>query len=96
MTEPTTSPPELKRSLGMRDLILLNISCMVGLGALSRMALFGLGSIVLYLLAIIMFVIPCGLMVAELNARMPEEGGFYLWVKNSFGIIINGMKTALR
>ena len=23
--------------------------------------------------------------ITELNARMPEEGGFYLWIKKAFG-----------
>ena len=77
--------PQLKRTLGLRDLIMLNVSCMVGLASLPQVAQFGLGSIALYVLAIIMFVIPCGLMIAELNARIPEEGGFYLWTKMAFG-----------
>lgn len=61
------------------------MSCMVGLVSLPQVAQAGLGSIMLYVMAIFMFVIPCGLMISELNFRMPEEGGFYLWTKKSFG-----------
>ena len=87
MTEPQTAGrrPELHRALGLRDLVLLNISCIVGLSSLSQVAQFGFGSIALYLLAAIIFLVPSALVVAELNARMPEEGGFYLWTRTAFG-----------
>jgi glutamate:GABA antiporter len=79
------SSPKLKRSLRLKDLVLLNIACIVGLTSLAQVAQFGFGSIILYILAIIAYLIPSGLIVSELNARMPEEGGFYLWIKKAFG-----------
>jgi amino acid transporter len=87
MTEPQTAGrrPELHRALGLRDLVLLNISCIVGLSSLSQVAQFGFGSIALYLLAAVTFLVPSALVVAELNSRMPEEGGFYLWTRTAFG-----------
>ena len=84
MPEPVQS---LKKSLKLRDLILLNISSVVGLGSLSQAAQLGYTSLPLYLLGAVAFLIPSGLMVAELNARMPQEGGFYVWTKSAFGDI---------
>lgn len=82
------SPPDgnpLHRALRLKDLVLLNISCIVGLTSLAQVAQFGFASLPLYALAVLTFLIPSGLMVAELNARMPEEGGFYLWTRTAFG-----------
>lgn len=76
---------QLHRSLNLKDLVLLNISCIVSLSSLAQVAQFGFASISLCFLAILTFLIPSGLMVAELNARMPEEGGFYLWTRTAFG-----------
>jgi len=87
MSEPQSKAhgPELHRALGLRDLVLLNIALIVGLSSLAQMAQFGYGSLALYVLAAVAFLIPSGLAVAELNARMPEEGGFYLWTREAFG-----------
>jgi len=76
---------KLHQSLKLKDLVLLNISCIVGLTSLSQVAQFGYASMPLYILAIMMFLIPCGLMISELNSRMPEEGGLYLWTRTAFG-----------
>ena len=80
-----SSTHQLHRALHLRDLVLLNISCIVSLSSLAQVAQFGFASLPLYILAILTFLIPSGLMVAELNARMPEEGGFYLWTRTAFG-----------
>ena len=80
-----TSNPKLHKALRLKDLVLLNISCIVGLSSLAQVAQFGFGSMSLYVLAILTFLIPSGLMVTELNSRMPEEGGFYLWTSKAFG-----------
>lgn len=78
-------PSGLRRALGLRDLVLLNVACIVGLSNLAQVAQFGWGSLVLYVLAALVFLVPSGIAVAELNARMPEEGGFYRWVRTAFG-----------
>ncbi len=76
---------ELRRVLGLKDLVLLNIACIVSLSSLAQVAQFGFGSMALYLLAAVLFLVPGGLAVAELSARIPAEGGFYLWTREAFG-----------
>ncbi len=87
MQESTSSrnAPQLHRALSLQDLVLLNISGIIGLSGLAQVAQFGFASIPLFILAIITFLIPSGLMIAELNTRMPEEAGFYLWTRSAFG-----------
>ena len=76
---------KLKKALGLRDLVLLNIACVVGLSSLTQAAQFGWSSFPLWILAMVFFLIPSGLMVVDLNARVPGEGGFYIWTKTAFG-----------
>jgi amino acid transporter len=45
----------------------------------------GPSSAVLWLLAMLVFFIPCSLAVMELSSRLPGEGGLYLWSKSAFG-----------
>ena len=80
-----TNQPQLKKALGLRDLILLNIALVVGLSSLTQTAQFGWSSFPLLILAMICYLIPSGMMIVDLNARVPGEGGFYLWTKKAFG-----------
>lgn len=75
----------MHRALNLRDVVLLNISCIISLSSLAQVAQFGFASMPLWVLSVLVFLIPSGLAVAELNARMPEEGGFYLWTRKAFG-----------
>jgi amino acid transporter len=76
---------KLKKALGLRDLVLLNIATIIGLSSLTQAAQFGWSSLVLWILAAVFFLIPSSYMVIDLNARVKELGGFYLWVKTAFG-----------
>lgn len=76
---------KLKKALGLRDLVLLNVATIIGLSSLTQAAQFGWSSLVLWILAAVFFLIPSSFMVIDLNARVPGIGGFYLWVKSAFG-----------
>ncbi|MBT8271421.1 MAG: amino acid permease [Flavobacteriaceae bacterium] len=75
----------LKRVLGLRDLVLFNIASVIGLSSLTQAAQFGWSSFPLWILAAAFFLIPLGLAVADLNLRIPGQGGFYIWTKKAFG-----------
>ena len=75
----------LRKTLGLRDLLLLNISAVLGLGSLANAAQFGLPSLTLWVFALLVFLIPFGLTVVELHNRLPGEGGLYLWTRQAFG-----------
>ncbi|MBA7598736.1 Putrescine transporter PotE [subsurface metagenome] len=71
--------------MGLRDLVLLHVVAIVGLRWLLTAANIGPSSIILWLLAVLLFFIPQGLAVLELSSRLPEEGGIYVWTREAFG-----------
>jgi amino acid transporter len=75
----------LKREVGLRDLILFNVSAVLGLRWLATAAHTGPHSLTLWVLALLMFFVPQSLTVVELARRFPDEGGIYDWTKRAFG-----------
>src|SRR5665213_2035889 len=77
--------PELRRELGARDLTLFAIASIVGVRWIASAAHAGSGSILLWLIAALFFLIPLSIAVAALTARDPGAGGMYLWSRRDFG-----------
>jgi amino acid transporter len=75
----------LRRELGARDLTLFAIASIVGVRWIASAAHAGPGSILLWLLAALLFLIPLSIAVATLTARDPGAGGMYLWSRRDFG-----------
>ncbi len=75
----------LRRELGLRDLVLFNIAALVSTRWIGVAAHVGPGSLVLWLLAAALFLIPCAFVVANLSRRFPQEGGLYVWTREAFG-----------
>jgi len=76
----------LRRVLGLRDLVLLNVVAITGLRWwLTSAGGYGYGALPLWGLAFLCFFIPSGLAVIDLTTRYPEEGGIYVWTKHAFG-----------
>ena len=44
-----------------------------------------LGAIVILMVVPLIWALPTGLMVGELATALPEEGGFYIWVRRAMG-----------
>jgi len=79
------STEKLHRALRLPDLVLLNITAVVGVRWLAVAAHTGPGSITLWVSAGLLFFIPSALVVAGLSKRYPEEGGLYVWTREAFG-----------
>ncbi|MBZ5611436.1 MAG: APC family permease [Acidobacteriia bacterium] len=79
------SRPALRRELRLSHLVFFNISSVAGVRWLASAAHAGPGSLALWLLAALAFLLPSALVVASLSRRFPEEGGFYVWTKRAFG-----------
>ena len=45
----------------------------------------GPGSVTLWLLAAVLFMVPLAIAVAALSVKYPGTGGLYLWTRNDFG-----------
>ena len=76
---------KLAKSLNLKDIVLLNVTAIIGLRWISLAAVGGNTSISLWILALLLFFIPQAYAVMDLTKRMPGEGGIYLWTKEAFG-----------
>lgn len=83
-TESLTAPA-LKRELGLRDLTLFAMICVTSARWIPIAAHAGAGSVTLWLLAVLFFVVPLTIAVAALVAKYPGTGGLYLWTRQDFG-----------
>src|SRR5258708_2704016 len=76
---------ELKRELGLRDLVFTQILFVAGYTNLGTAAKLGASHVMYWLLAIVLFYIPLAMVVIHLNRWRPMEGGLYQWAKAAFG-----------
>jgi amino acid transporter len=81
----TDGQPALRRELRLWQLVLFNISAVVGVRWLAAAAHAGPGSLTLWLFAAVAFLLPSALVVSTLSTRFPDEGGVYIWTKHAFG-----------
>jgi amino acid transporter len=79
---------ELKKELGLRDLVLTQIMYVVGTGWVGTAAKLGNQHIFFWLAAILLFYAPLAAAVIYLNRIMPLEGGLYQWAKLGFNDFI--------
>jgi glutamate:GABA antiporter len=79
-----THSAELKKELGLRDLVLTQIMYVVGTGWVGTAAKLGNQQIIFWLAAIVLFYAPLAGAVIYLNRMMPLEGGLYQWAKLGF------------
>lgn len=77
--------PSLPRVMTLRDVVLFNITAIVGLRWLTTASAFGPASLLLWLLAMVTFFLPSAAAVRELADQDPGEGGIYRWVRTAFG-----------
>jgi len=75
----------LKRELGLRDLTLFAIACIVGPRWIAVAASAGPGSVILWISAAVLFAAPLGVAVAALIHKYPDAGGLYAWTRHDFG-----------
>ncbi|MDE3151757.1 MAG: APC family permease [Gemmatimonadota bacterium] len=75
---------ELKRELGLWDLVLTQVMFIVGAQWVGTAAMLGHQQIVFWLLAMALFYLPQAAVVIHLNRLMPLEGGLYQWAKIGF------------
>lgn len=76
---------ELRRSLGLVDLVLAQILVIVSLGSVGPAARLGSMHWAYWLLAVVVFQIPLAIVVMHLTRSMPLEGGPYHWSRAAYG-----------
>src|SRR3954465_2810770 len=76
---------ELRRELGLTDVVLTQIVYVVGITWVGTAAKLGHSQIVFWLAAMLLFYLPQAAVVIHLSRAMPLEGGIYQWTKLGFG-----------
>jgi len=74
-----------KRVLRGLDMTLFSICAIIVLDTLAASASIGASSVSWYIITLVLFFIPYGLITAELGSTYPEQGGIYVWVRRAFG-----------
>ena len=75
----------LRKELGLGDLVLAQVLCVVGSAWVGIAAKLGRAHVVFWVTAMVMFYLPLAAVVIYLNRLMPLEGGLYQWAKKAFG-----------
>lgn len=73
-----------KQYLTTGTIVAMNLAIVVNLYGFPSEAFYGLSSIVLYLIGMIVFLVPVALVSAELGSMYPNGSGIFTWVKNAF------------
>jgi glutamate:GABA antiporter len=76
---------KLRRSVGRFDTAFLMLAAIIVLDTLGAVSSYGAQAFTWLIVMIIFFLVPYGLITAELGSAFPEEGGPYVWVKLAFG-----------
>jgi amino acid transporter len=75
----------VRRELNLRDVVFFTISGVLGTRWLSASAHAGPGAVTLWILAAVLFLVPCAWAIASLSKKYPQQGGLYVWTRNDFG-----------
>ncbi|WP_239462062.1 APC family permease [Occallatibacter savannae] len=84
---------QLRRQLGLRDLVFSQVLCVVGTMWVGVAAGLGKAQTLMWLGAMVAFYLPMAGSVIALNRAMPLEGGLYIWAQKAFGNL-GGFLTA--
>ncbi len=76
---------ELKKELGLGNLVLTQILFVMGLSWVGTAAKLGASHVMFWLLAAGLFYVPSAVVVVHLSRKYPLEGGLYQWAKIGFG-----------
>jgi amino acid transporter len=80
-----TQEAGLRKELGLFDLVLAQVLCVVGSSWVGIAAKLGRAHLLYWVGAMVMFYLPLAAVVVQLNRLMPLEGGLYRWARAGFG-----------
>ena len=83
--KPQPSPKGFKKVLRGLDMTLFTVSAILVIETVAPSAAIGPSAISWWIITLLLFFIPYGLITAELGTTYPEEGGLYVWIKQAFG-----------
>lgn len=81
----TKEKAKLRKVLRRFDLVLFTACAIVGLDSVAAAAQAGAQAITWLLVSLVVFLVPYGMLTAELGSAFPVEGGPYEWARMGFG-----------
>jgi glutamate:GABA antiporter len=86
---------KLRKVLRRFDLVLFTACAIVGLDSVAAASQAGAQAVTWLAISLVIFLIPYGMLVAELGSAFPVEGGPYEWVRMSFGRGVGAVASVL-
>src|SRR5215210_4546826 len=86
---------KLIKSLRRLDMIFFTVCAIVGLDILGQVSSYGAETFTWVLVLAVAFLVPYGLLTAELGTAFPQEGGPYEWMKLAWGRFPAGIGAIL-
>jgi len=81
----TREKAKLRKVLGRADLVLFTACAILGFDTVAASAQAGAQAITWLIISLVIFLIPYGMLTAELGSTFPVEGGPYEWARLAFG-----------
>ncbi len=81
----TLEQASLRKELGLGDLVMAQVLCVVGSTWVGIAAKLGRAHVAFWLGSMLLYYVPLAIVVIYLNRMMPLEGGLYQWAKAGFG-----------
>jgi glutamate:GABA antiporter len=75
----------LRRCLRRFDMVLFTLCALISVDTLGQVASFGAATFTWIVILSLSFLLPYGLLIAEVGSAFTAEGGPYAWIKRSFG-----------
>src|SRR5512137_2117425 len=85
MTTATATQKGFKKVLKGLDMTLFTVCAIIVIDTLTASASIGASTISWWIITLVLFFIPYGLVTAELGSTYTEQGGLYVWIKRAFG-----------
>jgi amino acid transporter len=80
-----SEPIQHIKTLRQRDMVLFTVAAILLPDTLASVASMGSSSLSWWIILAVCFLLPFGLISAELGCAFPEQGGIYAWVRDAFG-----------
>ena len=94
--EMRTEKAKLDKTLRRWDMALFTACAIIGFDTLAYTVKVGLGQAVTWIIiTFFIFLIPFGLLTAEVSTAFPAEGGVYAWCRMSFGKLFGELATMM-
>ena len=76
---------KLRKEFKIFDMIFITIAAVIGIDTLGAISSSGAQVLTWLLISAVTFLLPYGLLTAELGTTFPQEGGVYVWCKLAGG-----------